>query len=118
MAGFSSPPNPAAFNTRVWEIVRQIPAGRVMAYGQVGALVAVPQGLSLKDFDAFRARWVGGAMASCPEDVPWWRVVNAQGKISLRPGAAEQRIRLEEEGVEFDSKDRIDLSRFGWQPDS
>jgi len=116
MPGFTSPPNPAEFNARVWEIVRRIPAGKVMAYGQVGALMSVPEGMSLKDFDAFRARWVGGAMAACSDDVPWWRVVNAQGKISPRPGAAEQRVLLEAEGVKFDARDRIDLKRFGWLP--
>jgi methylated-DNA-protein-cysteine methyltransferase related protein len=116
MPGFTSPPNPSLFNTQVWEIVRRIPAGKVMAYGQVGALVPVPAGMSLKDFDAFRARWVGGAMAACPDDVPWWRVVNAQGKISPRPGAEQQRIHLEAEGVAFDEKGRIDLARFGWSP--
>ena len=116
MPGFTSPPNPSAFNERVWEIVRKIPAGKVLAYGQVGALVPVPDGMSLKDYDAFRARWVGGAMAACPDDVPWWRVVNAQGKISPRPGAAEQRALLEAEGIVFDAKERIDMARFGWQP--
>jgi methylated-DNA-protein-cysteine methyltransferase-like protein len=118
MAGFSSPPNPTEFNTRVWEIVRQIPPGRVMAYGQVGALISPPGDMTLKDYDAFRARWVGGAMAQCPTDVPWWRVINAQGKISERPGAAEQRQRLEAEGVVFDDRDRIDWKRFGWSPDA
>lgn len=116
MPGFSSPPNPALFNARVWDVVRRIPAGKVLAYGQVGALVPVPDGMSLKDYDAFRARWVGGAMAACPEGVPWWRVVNAQGKISPRPGAEEQRALLEAEGVFFDIKDHIDLGRFGWNP--
>lgn len=116
---FVSPPNPQQFNAQVWEVVRQIPQGRVMAYGQVGALLPAPQGMTLKDYDAFRARWVGGAMAQCPDDVPWWRVINAQGKISERPGAAEQRERLIAEGVVFDDKDRIDLKRFGWQgPDA
>lgn len=55
MPRFVSPPNPAAFNAQVWEVVRRIPAGKVLAYGQVGALVAVPEGLLLKDYDAFRA---------------------------------------------------------------
>jgi methylated-DNA-protein-cysteine methyltransferase related protein len=119
MPNFSSPPNPKEFNARVWEIVRQIPSGRVMAYGQVGALIPVPIGMSLKDYDAFKARWVGGAMAQCPNDVPWWRVINAQGKISERPGAREQRERLKAEGVVFDAKDKVDMKRFGWQgPDA
>ncbi|MDX9992771.1 MAG: MGMT family protein [Anaerolineales bacterium] len=117
MPRFVSPPNPAAFNAQVWEVVRRIPAGKVLAYGQVGALVAVPEGLLLKDYDAFRARWVGGALAACPDGVPWWRVINAQGKISPRPGAEKQRMLLEAEQVTFDAKDRIDLARFGWNPE-
>jgi methylated-DNA-protein-cysteine methyltransferase-like protein len=58
-------------------------------------------------------------MASCPQDVPWHRVINAQGKISPRPGAARQRQLLEEEGVEFDERDKVDFERFGWNgPDT
>ncbi len=112
---FTSPPNPHAFNALVWDLVRQIPPGRVAAYGQIGALIPPPGGMPLKDYDAFRARWVGGAMAACPEDVPWWRVINAQGKISLRRGSEEQRARLEAEGVEFDERGCVDLKKFGWE---
>jgi len=60
-------------------------------------------------------------MAACPSDVPWQRVINAQGKISIRSGsqgvsAAEtQRRLLESEGVLFDARDRVNLSQFGWQ---
>jgi methylated-DNA-protein-cysteine methyltransferase-like protein len=73
-----------------------------------------------KDYAAFGPRWVGGAMAACPEGVPWQRVVNAQGKISLRPGqgSSKQRELLEDEGVEFDSRDRIDLDIYGWEGSS
>jgi len=54
-------------------------------------------------------------MAACPDDVPWQRVINSQGKISPRPGGAEkQRQLLEQEGVEFDAKDRVDLKKYGW----
>jgi methylated-DNA-protein-cysteine methyltransferase-like protein len=70
--------------------------------------------MDAKSYLAFGARWVGGAMAQCPDDVPWWRVINAKGEISLRPGAQEQRARLEAEGVEFDARGRVDLKRFGW----
>jgi methylated-DNA-protein-cysteine methyltransferase-like protein len=113
--GFSSPPDPIAFKARVWEIVRQIPAGKVATYGQIAALVPIPGGMAEKDYRAFAPRWVGGAMAACPEDVPWQRVINAQGKISVRGGGeTRQRDLLEEEGVTFDERDRIDLRRFGW----
>jgi methylated-DNA-protein-cysteine methyltransferase related protein len=111
---YVSPPNPKAFYQAVWNVVRRIPRGRVMAYGQVGALVEPPAGMALHTYDALRARWVGGALAACPADVPWWRVVNAQGKISARPGAEEQRILLEAEGVLFDARDKIDMKKYAW----
>jgi methylated-DNA-protein-cysteine methyltransferase-like protein len=71
-----------------------------------------------KSYLAFGPRWVGGAMAACPPDVPWQRVINSQGKISPRPSAEEQRALLEAEGVEFDERGRIGLQCFGWQEPS
>jgi methylated-DNA-protein-cysteine methyltransferase related protein len=114
---FTSPPDPAAFKALVWEIARQIPPGNVFTYGQIASLIPPPQGMNLRDYDAFGARWVGGAMAGCPADVPWQRVINSQGKISLRKGGGyeEQRRLLEEEGVLFDDRERIDLNKFRWQ---
>lgn len=116
-AKFISPPDRDRFNATTWDIVRQIPAGKVFTYGQIAALMPPPPGMTQKDYLAWGARWVGGAMAACPEDVPWQRVVNAQGKISLRPGGGGeiQRGLLEAEGMEFDERERIDLKRFGWQ---
>jgi methylated-DNA-protein-cysteine methyltransferase-like protein len=115
MAGFSSPPNVKAFNEQVWAIVRQIPSGRVLAYGQVAQRIPPPGGMDPKNYLAFGARWVGGAMAACPPDVPWWRVVNAKGEISPRSGADEQQVRLRAEGVVFDERGRIDMKRFSWE---
>jgi methylated-DNA-protein-cysteine methyltransferase-like protein len=112
---FTSPTNRDAYNATVWEITRQIPAGKVATYGQIAALIPAPDGASESGYRAWGARWVGGAMAACPSDVPWQRVVNAQGKISLRKGAEQQRQLLEAEGVVFDDRDRIDLVEFGWQ---
>ena len=113
---FTSPPDPVLFNHRVWEITRRIPKGKVTTYGRIAAMIEVPAGMNLKDYQAFGARWVGGAMAACPEDVPWQRVINAQGKISLRRGEGPflQRSLLEEEGIEFEENGRINLSRYGW----
>lgn len=115
--GFSSPPDPRAYNAAVWALVRQVPPGKVCTYGRIAALVGPPAGMDPKDYLAFGARWVGGAMAACPEGVPWQRVVNAQGKISLRPrqGGELQRELLEAEGIEFDNRDRIDLSVYAWE---
>lgn len=113
---FTSPPDPAAFKALVWDIARQIPPGKVSTYGQIGSIIPPPVGVNLRDYEAFAARWVGGAMAGCPSDVPWQRVINAQGKISLRKGKGyeEQRQLLEAEGVQFDTRDKVDLARYGW----
>ncbi len=113
MSPFTSPPDPQAFNERVWQLVRQVPRGKVATYGQIALMLPAPIGI---DFDAYRAqapRWVGAAMAACPDDVPWQRVINSQGKISERPGAQRQRELLEGEGVVF-VKDKIDLKKYGW----
>lgn len=114
MSSFSSYPNPKAFNALVWDIVRQVPAGRVTTYGQIAAMIPTPEGMNLRDYETFAARWVGGAMAACPDDVPWQRVINAQGKISLRRGAEKQRALLLAEGINFDERNRIDFNLFGW----
>jgi methylated-DNA-protein-cysteine methyltransferase-like protein len=115
MSRFTSPPDPIDFNRRVWSIVRRIPAGRVASYGQIARLFPPPEGVDPENYSAFGPRWVGSAMAGCPDDVPWQRVINAKGEISPRPGAEHQRRLLEAEGVVFDARGRVDLSRFGWQ---
>jgi len=116
MPSFSSPPNPMEYKIKVWEMVRQVPQGKVATYGQIAALVGPPEGMSEQDYRAFGPRWVGGAMAACPDDVPWQRIINAQGKISLRGGSeVHQRELLEAEGVVFDERERVDLKRYGWK---
>ena len=115
MPRFTNPPDRAAFFEEVWVVTCRIPAGRVLTYGQLARLAGKPAGMEDGAFKVFGPRWVGGAMAHCPEGVPWYRVVNAQGRISDRPGAERQRPLLEEEGVEFDERGRIDLARFGWK---
>jgi methylated-DNA-protein-cysteine methyltransferase-like protein len=112
---FSSPPDPIIFNQQVWEIVRRVPPGRVATYGEIARLIPIPEGMDPKAYLAFAPRWVGGAMAACPADVPWQRVINSKGEISERPGAQAQRQLLEEEGVQFDQRGKIDLKTFGWQ---
>ncbi len=114
MPRFLSPPNPQEFYERVWQAVRQIPRGQVATYGQIAWRLPPPPGVGHEAYRALGPRWVGAAMAACPEDVPWQRVVNAQGKISARPGAERQRHLLEQEGVEF-IHDRIDLRKYGWR---
>ena len=105
---FTSPPKREEFNERVWELARKIPLGKVATYGQLAMLLAPPEGIESSTYRAFGPRWVGGAMAACPDDVPWQRVINSQGKISQRPGAKKQRHLLEAEGVVF-SGDRVDM---------
>lgn len=92
----------------VYVLVQRIPAGRVATYGQIAQLTPVPRG----------ARGVGWALhALGPAEarhVPWWRVINAAGRISNPFQADLQRELLLAEGVVVDAHGRIDLSRFGW----
>lgn len=103
------------FFESVYALVRCIPAGRVTTYGTIAGLLTGRQGA---------ARTVGWALHGLPEEivdeVPWWRVINAQGRISTSceiHSAGEQRDRLESEGIVFGANDRVDLSRFGWWGD-
>jgi len=107
------------FRAQVYAVVNSIPAGRVMSYGQVAALIPPPAGVDLRGYEKVKARWVGYAMAECPEDVPWQRVVNSRGRISLRGGEGPelQRLLLTDEGVVFDESGKIDLARSGWEPE-
>jgi methylated-DNA-protein-cysteine methyltransferase-like protein len=116
-AQYSSAANQTAYYERVWTLVRQIPAGKVSTYGRIASYLSPPEGMSERAYRVRGARLVGGAMAACPVDVPWQRVINSQGKVSLRKGGAgeEQRILLEEEGVIFDERERVDLSLFVWE---
>ena len=94
---------------RIYAVTRQIPPGQVATYGQIAAIVG-----------ECTARMVGYAMAALPfgTDVPWQRVINSQGKISLRAGGnggALQRQLLEAEGVRFDPKTgSVDFNQVGW----
>ena len=116
---FTNPPNPKVYHARVYELVQAIPSGRVATYGQIAKLVPLVEGVDLGTYLRLAPRWVGSAMAACPDEVPWQRVINSQGKISPRPGMGVlvQRKLLEDEGVVFDDKERVDLKQFGWQPD-
>ncbi len=113
-----NPPEPEAFNPLVWQIVRQIPPGRVSSYGQIASMIPPPPDMDPLSYLHVRARWVGTAMRLLLDtDVPWHRVINSQGTISNlpQPGARqEQRRRLEAEGVAFDSEGRVDFNVFGW----
>ena len=99
-------PDPSFFR-RVYALTRRIPRGRVTTYGALARALGVPRG----------ARTVGWALGACPDDVPWHRVVNAQGGISFRPspGFRLQRALLRAEGVRFNRRGRIDLMKYGWK---
>ncbi|KAA3657583.1 MAG: methyltransferase [Chloroflexi bacterium] len=111
---YTYPPNEQAYYEQVWHLVRQIPYSYVATYGQIAQMLAAPVGIASEDYKAFGPRWVGNAMAACPTDVPWQRVINSQGKISDRPGAKQQQQLLEEEGILF-VKDKIDLKVYQWR---
>ncbi|MDX1934928.1 MAG: MGMT family protein [Capsulimonadales bacterium] len=83
----------------IFAYVRRIPAGKVLSYGEVGRAVGET------------ARTVGWAMSGCPNDVPWHRVVGADGALRTARRSpetyAEQKARLLAEGVEFDNAGRV-----------
>lgn len=103
----STPPFPRL----VYRLVRGVPRGKVVTYGQVAAILGQPRG----------ARAVGTALAALRPPllalVPWQRVINAAGRCSQRNGldAAVQRDLLEREGVRFDRRGTVDLRRFRWK---
>jgi methylated-DNA-protein-cysteine methyltransferase related protein len=100
--------NPA-YRERVYKIVRRIPRGRVMTYGQIAELLG----------EGYTARTVGFCMHSSPDGTPWHRVINAQGKTStgkvVLPHDKQQRL-LEQEGVVFNKSNRCDLETYLWIP--
>ena len=99
------------FFTYVYRLVSQVPKGKVVTYGQVAALLGAPRA----------ARAVGTALRYLPRPfsrtVPWQRVINAGGGISLRRDvvrAEEQRWLLEAEGIEFNRHGKVDLKKYRW----
>jgi methylated-DNA-protein-cysteine methyltransferase related protein len=114
LPGFTGEVN--RFLKLVWEIARQIPPGKVFTYGQIALLIPRPEEIPEEVYAINRARWVGTSMSECPPDVPWQRVINSQGRISLKePQKTSQRRLLEQEGIVFDPSERINLDRFGWE---
>jgi methylated-DNA-protein-cysteine methyltransferase-like protein len=97
------------YRERVYSIVRRIPTGRVMTYGQIAELLG----------EGYTPRTVGFVMHSSPDGTPWHRVINAQGACStgpiVLPHDKQQRM-LEQEGVVFNEKGRCDLQQFLFIP--
>ena len=94
---------------KVYWVVQRIPPGKVATYGQIARLLGIPRG----------ARTVGWALHSLPEgvEVPWQRVINVQGCVSTGwegDESTSQQALLEAEGIVFDARGKIDLSRFRW----
>ncbi|MGI5855657.1 MAG: MGMT family protein [Candidatus Merdivicinus sp.] len=97
------------FYQAVYQLVRQIPPGRVAAYGQLAFLLGRPRA----------SRVVGSALHIAPDDVPCHRVVDRAGRtapVFSQTGADLQRMLLEEEGVEFLPDGRVDMEHFLWNP--
>ena len=103
--------NNKEYQARVYEIVRQVPRGRVMTYGQIAGILG----------DGYTPRTVGYVMHAADSDgVPWQRVINSQGKCStgrLTIPVNLQQDMLEQEGVEFNASGKCDLRRYEWWPE-
>jgi methylated-DNA-protein-cysteine methyltransferase-like protein len=95
---------------RIKRVIRRIPKGMVATYGQVAALAGHPRA-------ARAVVWILHS-SSTRAKLPWHRVINSRGTISLKPGYGyeEQRALLLQEGVGFDREGRVDLRRQGWRP--
>ena len=102
--------NSPGYRERVFDIVRRIPAGRVMTYGQLADILG----------EGYTARTIGFVMHTAGDEDPWQRVINAQGSCStgrvLLPPDKQQRM-LEAEGISFDAKGRCELARYRWTPE-
>jgi methylated-DNA-protein-cysteine methyltransferase-like protein len=98
---------------RIYAIVRQIPRGQVATYGQVAELAGLVGKPRLVGYALYRVDTI-------TSDVPWQRVINAKGEVSqssLRNGSDYlQRAILEDEGIAFDPKGRINLNQYKWRP--
>jgi methylated-DNA-protein-cysteine methyltransferase-like protein len=96
----------------LWKLVEEIPPGKVCGYGALGK--AMPNPVS--------GLLVGRWMAHCPPDVPWWRVVGADGRLPIWKKDPNlevvQHDRLVEEGVDFDMEGKVRMDDFAWTPDS
>lgn len=116
-----TPPDRETYYQTVWDIVRQVPRGQVVTYGQIATMIPPPPGIDPPAYDRIAPRWVGYAMnaISGPDEpaIPWHRVINSKGGISQadsRRWAALQRVRLEAEGVSFDARGLVDFDACGW----
>ena len=94
------------FFEQVYALVGQIPCGSVASYGQIARMLGSPRG----------ARQVGWAMRVCPDDLPWQRVVMADGGITGGLYADIRRGMLEAEGVRFLEDGRVDMAVCRWEP--
>lgn len=122
MANIAALPDPQAYMALVWEIVRMVPAGQVTTFGQIASMIPPPPGVDERDYARLAPRFVGDAMNAVSwkdeASVPWHRVINSRGEISLPPdtqAAALQRARLRADGVMEGDSESVDLGRFGWE---
>jgi methylated-DNA-protein-cysteine methyltransferase-like protein len=106
--------DPSSIRQRIYSAVRRVPRGKVATYGQIAEIAGLEG----------HARQVGYAMAALATSsaLPWHRIINAEGRVSMRSTGAGstivQRQLLEREGVVFDGGGRVSLARFRWKPRS
>ncbi len=94
---------------RVWQVIHSIPAGKVCTYGRVAEMAGLPR----------QARAVGRYLSELPKDskIPWFRVINSQGKLSFEVGSdrfVTQKLKLQDENIAF-SNNKVNLKTYLWQ---
>ena len=99
-----------SFSQRVKDLIKRIPRGKVATYGQIATYAGNPRA-------SRQVVWILHSSTG-KEKLPWHRVINGMGKISLKPGYGYeiQKALLLKEGVKFDRNNRIDFKRFLWSP--
>jgi methylated-DNA-protein-cysteine methyltransferase related protein len=102
---------PVSTHTKIYSVLRRVPRGRVVTYGQVATLAGLDG----------QPRLVGYALHALKPGttLPWHRVINARGTVSIRSNGTaslSQRLLLEREGIAFDARGRVSLERYRWNP--
>lgn len=101
------------FEQSVLDIVRKIPQGKVMSYGQIAKCIGAPKA-------SREIGWTMHSLGGIP-NFPWWRVLNSKGTITIKEkwdsGPADQQHLLEAEGIEFNGKSKLDMIRYQYHPE-
>ena len=111
---FSSPPNQQAYYEQVWNLVRQIPPGKVASYGQIALLISPPMGVDFDSYKAFAPRWVGAPWRPARTMYPGSASSTRRARSASAPARKGSAPCSRKRGVPF-VKDKVDMKKYGWK---